>query len=204
MPQDYLDTTNDNLLETAFCSLLSHLTNLSQAAGIYTLQSSVCQSCFFSFSLAFTLGFSLKILINVEKYFSVNLKLIFEIDFSLFQVAYIVMRLLPHHYILQAKLFFSYFSVCYPVSINQYYFHCGKSSTIEFNTKMVNIFQIKTAVTNHNNKLNRDTLWKNRFIRLHEIYKDTIQAHTQTYRHNFSQVVITILTFQTALFISSK
>lgn len=69
---------------------------------------------------------------------------------------------------------------------------------------MINIFQIKTDVTNHNNKLNRDTLWKNRFIRLHEIYKDIIQAHTQTYRHNFSQVVITIFTFQTALSVSSK
>ena len=73
--------------------------------------------------------------------------------------------------------------------------------------KMMNIFQIKTDVTNHNNKLNRDTFWKNRFIRLHEIYKDRIQTHTHTYIHNFSQAVITIFTFQTALLallVSSK
>lgn len=49
--------------------------------------------------------------------------------------------------------------------------------------KMMNIFQIKTDVTNHNNKLNRDTFWKNRFIRLHEIYKDRIQTHTHTHTY---------------------
>ena len=43
------------------------------------------RAVFFFFSPAFALGFSLKILINVKKYFYGNLKLIFEINFSLWQ-----------------------------------------------------------------------------------------------------------------------